>query len=443
MTSYADVADLVERVAANEPDVLFPGRPLALAQTSGTTRHAGAGERLIPQSERLLRHHASGGLVALARALRAGGPRLAAGRYLMLGGSTALMPNAAGIPVGDLSGICATRLPRLLRQYYEPGLSIALEQDWGRKIERIVDRCAARDVRLIAGLPSWCLVLFAAVCEQRGVARVREIWRHLGVFVYGGHAIEPFLPALREQLSPTTQMLEVYAASEALVAVGERAWALSEDHPAALELLCDCGVYLEFVPDGGRASEAVGPDEIEPGQTYVLLVTTPGGLVRCEIGDRVLGVGPGLIRFAGRVRMQLSVCGEHVEGCALAAALEHACSLTDATVRAYHVAPLLPAPDSPRGAHEWWVEFGRQPQDGGRFAGALDAYLREHVLDYAAHRQGDAQLLAPRVVAVPVGTFERYMRSLGKLGGQHKVPQAWPDRTVADQLARSAKGAGA
>ena len=437
-TSYADVADLIERVAQNEADVLFPGRALALAQTSGTTRHDGAGERLIPQSQRLLRHHASGGLAAFRRAMLAGGPRVATGRFLMLGGSTTLSTNTAGVPVGDLSGICATRLPRLLQRRCEPGLSIALEDDWRRKIERIAERCGPRDVRAVAGVPSWCLVLFAAVCAGRGTTRVSDAWRHLGVLVYGGHAVEPFLPALRQHLAPSTQMLEVYAASEAFLAVGARAWALAGQGPASLELLWDCGVYLEFVPDGGRADEAVGPHEIEAGQVYVPLVTTPGGLVRYEIGDRVLGVGPGLIRFAGRTRTHLSVFGEHVEGYALAAALEHACSLTGATVTAYHVAPRFPTSQDPRGAHEWWVEFGRQPHDCAVFASAIDAYLCEHVLDYAAHRRGDAQLLAPSVVVLPAGTIENYLSRQGRLGGQHKMPQAWPDRSVADELAHSA-----
>ena len=437
ISSYADVADLIERVAQNEADVLFPGRAVALAQTSGTTRHDGTGERLIPQSERLLRHHASGGMVTLARAMLAGGPALAAGRFLMLGGSTALQANAAGVPVGDLSGICAARMPRLLRHHYEPGLVIALENDWRRKLERIVARCGPRDVRVVAGVPSWCLVLFAAVCAQRGATRVSDVWRHLDVLVYGGHAVEPFLPALREHLAPTTRMLEVYAASEAFLAVGARAWALSEDHPAPLELLCDRGVYLELVPDGGRADEAVGPYDIESGQIYAPLVTTPGGLVRYEIGDRVLGIGPGLIRFAGRSRTQLSVFGEHVEGYVLAEALERACALSDATVTAYHVAPFFPTSQDPRGAHEWSVEFARPPQSCAGFACALDAYLCDHVMDYAAHRRGDAQLLAPRVVALPAGTFENYLARLGRLGGQHKVPQAWPDRSVAEELARS------
>jgi hypothetical protein len=437
MTSYADVVDLIERVAQNEADVLFPGRAVALAQTSGTTRHDGTGERLIPQSERLLRHHASGGRVALARAMFAGGPRLAAGRFLMLGGSTALSANAGGVPVGDLSGICAARMPRLLRHHYEPGLAIALENDWRRKIERIVARCGPRDVRVVTGVPSWCLVLFAAVCAQRGTARISDVWKHLGVLVYGGHAVEPFLPALREHLAPTTRMLEVYAASEAFLAVGVRAWALSEELAAPLALLCDCGVYLELVPDGGCADEAVGPHEIEAGQIYAPLVTTPGGLVRYAIGDRVLGVGPGLVRFAGRSRTQLSVFGEHVEGCALAGALEQACALSGATVAAYHVAPIFPNHSDPRGAHEWWVEFTRPPQDCASFASVLDAYLCDHVMDYAAHRHGSAQLLAPRVVALPAGTFENYLARLSRLGGQHKVPQAWPDRSVAEELARS------
>lgn len=435
-TTYADVAPLIDRVARGERDVMFPGRAVALAQTSGTTAEATAGEKLIPQSFDLLRHHTRGGLTALVRAILAGGPSMLAGKILMIGGSTDLTPNEAGIPVGDLSGICSAHVPRAFERHYEPGRTVALERNWQTKIARMVARCGPRDIRLVAGLPSWALVLFSAVCARRNVGRVCEAWPHLSAMLYGGHAIEPFLPGLAAHLHPETLMLEVYAASEAFLAIGAQAWPLGDGRPAPLEVLVGSGTYVEFLPEGGSPEDAVGPENLEPGALYIPLVTTPGGLVRFDVGDRLLGAGSGRVWFAGRRNTQLSVFGEHVEGWALASALGHACQLTLARVNAYHVAPGLPTPDEPRGFHEWWVEFSQAPRSEQDFATALDAYLLGQVQDYAAHRAHDAQLMPPRVVNVPAGTFARYLERRGQLGGQHKVPESWKDRSIAEELAQ-------
>jgi hypothetical protein len=430
-TTYADYADELARCARGDADVLFPGRPRALAQTSGTTSSGAAGERFIPQGDDLLDHHARGGRAALARLAAAAGPRLFAGRMLMLGGSTSLAANAHGVPVGDLSGIVVDRIPAWLQGFYEPGRAIALESDWERKLARIVERLAHRDVRLISGIPSWMLVLFDRLCRARGVDRLRDAWPRLAGLIHGGHAIAPTLPLLRHHLDPATRLVEVYPASEGFIAVGSRAWTLDEDGPPPLACLCAHGLWLDFLPEDG--GPAVGADGLEDGRLYRILVTTPGGLLRYQIGDLVRGCGPGLLRVAGRVRCRISVFGEHVEGDHLDAALAAA----GIRVAHYHVAPVLPTATDPRGRHEWWIE-SPDAIDPAAVAAAIDRHLRGSVLDYDAHRAGDQQLLAPTVVAVPAGTFAAALAAQGKLGGQHKVPQAWADRTIADRLAAAA-----
>ena len=156
----------------------------------------------------------------------------------------------------------------------------------------------------------------------------------------------------------------------------------------------------------------------------------------------VRAVGPGVVRFAGRIKTRISVFGEHVEGDALAAALAHAARATGSAVAHYHVAPLLPSPAKPQGAHEWFVEFAVKPNDLKAFAAALDGHLHASVLDYAAHRDG-GQLLAPVLSALPIGSFHAYLAAKGHLGGQHKVPQAWPDRTIAESLSKFSQFPGA
>ena len=436
---YSDLAQAIHRCERGERDVMFPGRAVALAQTSGTTSAEGSGERYIPQNAALLAHHSRGGAAALARLIGCSGPEVAGGRMLMLGGSTRLSRNGSGIPSGDLSGIAASRIPWFLQPLYEPGRKLALESDWNEKVRGIARRLSRSDVRLITGIPSWCQVLFEEVCRQRGVERLSEAWPGLRAFVHGGVAIDPYVPLLSGQLREDTWMMEVYPSSEAFLAVGSRPWRLGEGRAPDLELLADHGVYLEFLPEeeDGRADRAVGAHDLEPGGVYRVLVTTPGGLVRYELGDLIEGRGPGLVRFAGRIRTRISVFGEHVEAARLAEALSEACRATDSVVREWHVAPVLPTAGDPRGRHEWWVEFVRPPADAGRFESVLDEVLRRSVLDYEAHRTGDVQLLAPRLVVVPEGTFVRALSARGRLGGQNKVPSAWNDRTWADLIEQS------
>jgi len=439
---YADLAPYLDRAARGEPDILFPGRPVALAQTSGTTAGEQAGERWIPQNRALLDHHARGATAALDRLLDDAGPAPFQGRLLMLGGSTSLSRNAWGVPAGDLSGIVVDRVPWYLEGLYEPGREIALESDWTRKVARIAERLAHADVTLVSGIPSWCLVLFDAVCRRRGVSRIRDAWPRLAAFVHGGVSIDPYLPLLREHLPGGCRLQEVYPASELFLAVGHRSWTLDQDRAPDLELLCRNGAVLEFLPEGeSDPSRAVGPEDLADGAVYRVLATTPGGLPRYELGDLVEGRGPGMVRFAGRLRARVSVFGEHVEGARLAEALAHACAVTDSVATEWHVAPVLPTATDPRGAHEWWIEFARPPADPDAFARALDAFLRARVMDYDAHRVDDVQLLPPRLRPVSAGTFHRVLGAMGKLGGQHKIPVAWADRAWADRLSTHDTGA--
>jgi hypothetical protein len=434
LSRYEDYLPLLDRVARNEPDVLFPGRATALAITSGTTSGGQAGERFIPQSPTLLAHHQAGGAAAFVRLADWVGPELLGGRLLLMGGSTDLKANAHGVPAGDLSGIIVSLIPRLLWRLYEPGREIALMGDWEAKLAAMTGRVARADLRLASGIGSWLLTLFAAACRERGVARAAEVWPRLRAVIHGGHAIAPLIGQFQHHLPGDTWMQEVYPASEAFIAVGRQPWRLGEGRPEPLELLCDHGVLLEFCPeDDARPETCVGPEALESGRIYRVTLTTPGGLVRWQLGDLVRGEGPGLVRFAGRTKTRISVFGEHVEGDLLAAALAAACAATGARVRHSHVAPVLPPPGGQRGAHEWLL----QPEPGSAFdhtafAAAIDTHLRRHSADYDAHRA--VQLDAPVITVLPDGAVEAWLAAKGKLGGQHKVPQAWPDRSLAEAI---------
>jgi hypothetical protein len=433
ITRYADIEDLVERTRHGEAGLFFPGKAIAMAQTSGTTSLQRVGERYIPQNQELLAHHSRGGVSALSRLVQTCGPSVLGGGLLMLGGSTALERNQWGISEGDLSGIMAKRIPALLRKVYEPGAEISLESDWKYKIERIARRCAGRDIRLVSGIASWLHVLFEVVCREAGVERLDQVWKLRGV-IHGGAPVTPSLGLLSRHLAPGQWMMEVYPASEGFIAVGSRPWRLEEGRPPALEVLSDHGAFFEFLPEGEEPERAVGPSGLEAGGLYRVLVTTPGGLVRYELGDLVQGEGPGRLRVAGRLKARLSAFGEHVEGMQITKALEVACKVHGASVAEYHVAPLFPEVGETAGRHEWWLEFDQLPSDPQVFLSTLDQCLCEQVIDYDAHRKGDLQLAAPVLRILPPGSFHRALERVGKLGGQHKIPQAASDRSFADHL---------
>jgi GH3 auxin-responsive promoter len=433
---YADIQTMVEQVRRRERDVLFHGHAVAMAQTSGTTSDQQAGERYIPQNTALLDNGTLGGIASLSRLVQSAGPSLLGGKLLMLGGSTSLERNQWGVPEGDLSGIMARRIPRLLQGKYEPGPDIALESDWRQKLERIAARCANRDIRLVSGIASWLHVLFETICRTKGISRIDQCWNLRGM-IHGGASISPNLAMLRDHLPDSIWMMEVYPASEGFLAVGSRPWRLGEGQPPELEVLSDHGLFLEFLPEGADPVDAVGVESLEKGQVYRVLVTNPAGLFRYELGDLVQGEGPGHLRVAGRVKTRLSVFGEHVEGMEMDAALAHANQVHDSRITQYHVAPIFPEAGQPAGRHEWWIEFLQPPSSPESYAAALDRHLCEHVLDYAAHRHDDLQLLPPVVHPVPPGTFHRALERQGKLGGQHKVPQASQDRQFATHLKES------
>lgn len=436
LTGYQDYLPLLERVGRGEPDVMFPGRATALAITSGTTSSGQAGERFIPQSRALLDHHGRGGAAAFVRLVDWIGGDVLAGRLLLMGGSTDLKPNPHGVLAGDLSGIVVSLIPRLLWSLYEPGRDIALMSDWEAKLAAMTRRCVGADLRLASGIGSWLLTLFAAACARRGVARASEVWPRLRGVIHGGHAMEPLIGQFQHHLPGDTWMQEVYPASEGFIAVGQKAWRLGDAKPAPLELLCAHGIVIELVPDDDpRPEAAVGPEGVEAGRIYRVALTTPGGLVRYQPGDLLRGEGPGLVRFAGRLKTRISVFGEHVEGDLLAQALAAACAATGAHIRHSHVAPVFPAPGEQRGAHQWYVE-AEGALDAAAFAEVLDRHLRANSADYDAHRV--VQLAAPVVTVLPPGTFERWLAAKGKLGGQHKVPQAWADRSLAVQIEAAA-----
>ncbi len=448
--TYEDFAPSIERMKQGQSNVLCPGRCEHFAVSSGTT--AGP-SKWLPVNAPLLDHFRDAGLDSLLfYARRTGRGTVFRGRHLFLGGSSTLVPLPGITPPiysGDLSGITALKMPAWVARYlYEPGLEIAQLADWPAKLTAIAQRTRQADITLVAGIPSWLLVLAATLRahEQNETGRVlpdlQALWPNLECLVHGGVPVAPFTDELRAAYGPGICFHEVYPASEAFIAV-------QDDAPeAGLRLLVDRGVFFEFLPVA--AYDAANPERsaahvlplsgVQPGLDYVLLLTTPAGLVRYVIGDvvRFISINPPRLVYTGRTKLQLSAFGEHVIEKELTDSLTAVCRQQQQTLVNFHVAPLFPDPGAGRltGCHEWWIELRPSPVQVSpdTFATALDRELAHRNDDYAAKRTGHG-LTAPAVRLLAPGHFERWLRQAGKWGGQSKTPRCRSDRQVAEALA--------
>jgi hypothetical protein len=450
--TYEELAPAVERMKLGEAGVLWPGRCSNYAVSSGTT----AGRtKYIPVTAEMLTHFRQTGLASLLYyTSRVKSAEVFRGRQLFLGGSTRLAPIAGSTAfpalAGDLSGITALHLPAWVEKHlFEPGAEIAQMSDWPAKIEAIVQRTLYKDITLLAGIPSWVLILAEALlaADKRTIRKpvhLQQIWPRFECLIHGGVPIGPYLQDLRKAMGPTVQFHEVYPASEAFIA------AQDAEPEAGLRLMTDAGVFFEFLPmaefDETRLPSlgggAVPLDGVQTGTDYALLLTTPGGLCRYLIGDtvRFVSAEPPRLAYSGRTRLQLSAFGEHVIEKELTDALVATSARSGGSITSFHVAPLFvdASAGRQRGCHEWWIEL-RSGSDSANLnaaslAAGLDAELQRRNEDYEAKRRGNG-LGQPVVRLAPPGTFEQWMRARGKWGGQSKMPRCRSDREVADALA--------
>jgi hypothetical protein len=452
--SYEQFLPYIDRMKQGEESVLWPGKCSLYAVSSGTT----AGRtKYLPITEAMLRHFRQAGLDSLLYyTARVGHSGVFRGRHLFLGGSTALAPlspaNDTAAFAGDLSGITALNLPRWVeRHLYEPGQAIAQISDWPAKLKAIAERTVGRDITLIAGIPSWLLILAETVRAQATLqggpsANLQAVWPNLECIVHGGVPLGPFAGELRAAVGPSVAFHEVYPASEGFIA------AQDTEAAAGLRLISNAGIYYEFLPladfnEGLLPS--LGPrlvplEGVATGVDYVLVLSTPAGLCRYIIGDivRFTSTEPPRLIYAGRTKLQLTAFGEHVIEKELTDALLTVSQRHGWTITNFHVAPLFASPveGKPRGRHEWWVELkprSIETPTGPVLAAELDRELQILNDDYEAKRKGRG-LDPPVVRLVMPGVFERWMRATGKWGGQNKMPRCRSDRAIADELSQLA-----
>ncbi len=427
---YETAKEYFDRVKAGEPDILWPGRPLYLAKTSGTT----SGAKYIPITQASIGNHINGAKDALLHYVAATGrARFLDGKLIFLSGSPEL-ERVGGIPTGRLSGIVNHHVPAYLRRNQLPSYATNCVEDWETKLAAVVGETLGQPLTLISGIPPWVQMYFDQLTARTG-RPVGEVFPDFDLFVSGGVSMDPYRARLLESIGRPVASIELFPASEGFLAF--------QDQPGnpGLLLRLDSGIFFEFVP-ADRFFEENPPrltiGEVELGQQYAVILTSNAGLWAYSLGDtvRFVDLHPHRIVVTGRIKHFLSAFGEHVIGEEVEAALREAVRQhPEAEVTEFTVAPLVSDEVSQPSRHEWLIEFARPPHAAASFAAGLDMALRQRNTYYDDLRQGS--ILAPLLLrALPAGAFQRYMKSVGKLGGQNKVPRLGNDRELAEGLLR-------
>jgi hypothetical protein len=432
--NYDSLQPFIHRLMSGEQNILWPSEIRWFAKSSGTT----AGKsKFIPVSQEALEEcHYKGGKDLLSiYCSNYPDTHIFTGKGLTLGGSRQATIDGGDSFTGDISAILMQNMPFWAQMIRTPELSIALMDEWEEKIERMARVTIQENVTSISGVPTWTAVLANRILEITGKDHLLDVWPNLELFIHGAVSFTPYREQFRH-LCPSDRFhyLETYNASEGFFGIQDQR--NSED----LLLMLDYGVFYEFMPMeeyGKEHPRTVGLDGVEPGKHYALVISTNAGLWRYVIGDtvRFTSVDPFRIRITGRTRLFINAFGEEVIIENTDTAVRIASEKAGCLVREYTVAPVY-FNNRENGAHEWLIEFECAPDHLDYFKELLDNALKSLNSDYEAKRYRDMALRFPVIREVPKGTFHEWLRSKGKLGGQHKVPRLSNDRQHVEEILR-------
>lgn len=417
----------IERIKKGEPNVLWKGRPIYFAKTSGTT----SGVKYIPISKESIPNHIAGARDALLCYMaESGNTAFADGKMIFLSGSPEL-ERVGGIPTGRLSGIVNHFIPRYLRGNQLPSYETNCIEDWETKLEKIVQETMNENMTLISGIPPWMQMYFDWLIQRNEGKKIKDIFPKLQVIVHGGVNFEPYRARLTDSLGGQVDMIETFPASEGFFAFQDRIGG------EGLLLNTNAGIFYEFIPAAEIHNEnptRLSLADVKVGENYALIVSTNAGLWAYNIGDtvRFISTDPYRLVVTGRVKHFISAFGEHVIGEEVEYAIMNAAREHDVQVTEFTIAPRIQV-SGELPYHEWFVEFGIMPADVDAFATTVNNHLRAKNIYYEDLMSGS--ILQPlKIRVMKKNTFIEYMRSIGKLGGQNKVPRLGNDRKIADAL---------
>jgi hypothetical protein len=434
IVDYEGVKQYIERLRKGENNVLWPGEIRWFAKSSGTTSDK---SKFIPVSKNALDEcHFRGGKDVLALYTDYyPETEIFTGKGLTLGGSHQVDNFNNQSYYGDLSAILIENIPWWADFIRTPSQKVALIPEWEVKLEKLTEEALKENVTNLAGVPSWNLVMIKHILDVTGKNNLLEIWPNLELFTHGGVSFTPYREQFKKIIpSPKMHYMETYNASEGFFAIQD------DPHYNDMLLMLDYGIFYEFIPFdelGSSNPKALTIAEVELNKNYALVITTNSGLWRYMIGDTVMFTStyPHKIKITGRTKHFMNAFGEEVIIDNAEKALRIACEKTDAQILDFTAAPIYMG-DEAKGAHEWLIEFEKEPNDLKFFTTALDNALCSINSDYEAKRYKGITLLEPVVRAMEQGTFFNWMRERGKLGGQNKVPRLSNTREYVDALLR-------
>lgn len=428
---YNDLKPYIQRVMDGEQNVLWNTPIHWFAKSSGTTSDK---SKFIPVSDESLEdchYKAAKDVLTLYYNFNPDSDLLT-GKGLVIGGSHTVHQINEEAHYGDLSAVLLQNSPFWGHWIRTPDLRIALMDEWESKIEQLASTTINETVTSISGVPTWTMVLFRRVLELTGKSSISEIWPHLELYIHGGVSFLPYKEQFKKLVGKNIHYLEMYNASEGFFA--------AQDKPGeeGMLLFTDHGIFMEFMPleEYGKSNpQTIGLQDVELGKQYALVISTNGGLWRYLIGDTIVftTLQPYRIKVSGRIKHYMNAFGEEVMVDNTDKAIALACKETGAVVNDYTAAPLYFG-ESSNGTHEWLIEFEKEPESLQQFTIALDEALKDINSDYEAKRYKDIALRLPVVQSLPKGVFTEWLKTKGKLGGQHKVPRLSNERTYIEEI---------
>lgn len=428
---YDDIKPYIQRMMDGEDNILWNTPVKWFAKSSGTTTDK---SKFIPVSEESLtdNHYKASKDVLTNYYNNFPGSDLLTGKSLVVGGSHQISKVNDEIQYGDLSAVLMQNSPFWGQWLRTPDLQIALLDEWETKIEQLAQNTANENVTSLAGVPTWTLILLKRILEIKNKQTIDEVWPNLELYINGGVSFVPYKEQFEKLIGKKINYVEIYNASEGFIA-GQ----VKPDDDGLL-LFTEHGIFYEFMPVGEYGKEkphTVGLKDVKAGENYALVISTTGGLWRYLIGDTVCftSINPYKIKITGRLKHYMNAFGEEVIVDNADKAIAVACEKTNALVSDYTAAPVYFSEQS-NGAHEWLIEFDKEPDSFIMFIIELDNALKQVNSDYEAKRHKDIALRKPIVRIMPKGTFAKWLKSRGKLGGQHKIPRLSNDRKIIDEL---------
>jgi len=428
---YEDLKPYVQRIMRGEQNLLWNTPVYWFAKSSGTTSEK---SKFIPISEESLEdgHFKAAKDVLTMYYQFNPESALLTGKGLVIGGSHNINPMNTEAQYGDLSAVLLQNTPFWGHWLRTPDLSIALMDEWENKIEKLAASTINENVTSISGVPTWTLVLFKRILELTGKKTMREVWPSLELYMHGGVSFTPYKEQFSKLIGKDIHYLEMYNASEGFFAAQERP---GDD---GMLLFTDHGIFMEFMPVseyGKNQPVTISLQDVELGKNYAPVISTNGGLWRYLLGDTIqfTSLKPFRIKVSGRVKHYMNAFGEEVIVDNADKAIAMAASKTGAIVNDYTAAPIYFS-DNANGAHEWLIEFEQDPANLDAFINEMDSSLKSINSDYEAKRHKDIALRKPVVHSLKKGTFNQWLHSKGKLGGQHKVPRLSNERKYVEEI---------